>query len=88
VSSRLGQNLDDPSPKPCLWTARAIGAPLFIVSAGLGLVAQETQVPSYNLTVAPHSSDSMATRFEDRGAEGNKPGGAEVTKKTSRRSTG
>lgn len=33
--------------------AEAIGAPLFIVSAGLGMVAAETQVPSYSLTVTP-----------------------------------
>jgi hypothetical protein len=47
-----------------VWTARAIGAPLFIVSAGLGIVAQATQVPSYSLTVAPHSSDGILERAQ------------------------
>jgi hypothetical protein len=36
--------------------------PGFVISAGLGLVADQTLVPSYSLTVSPHSEDWVGAR--------------------------
>ena len=44
--------------------AQAIEAPLFIVSAGVGLIAAETPVPSYSLTVTPGSPDSILRKIQ------------------------
>jgi hypothetical protein len=38
---------------------RSIGASLFIVSAGVGLIAAKTPVSSYSLTITPESPDSI-----------------------------
>ncbi|WP_353646255.1 hypothetical protein [Mesorhizobium sp. WSM2239] len=43
-----------------------IGAPLYIVSAGLGLVASHRQVPAYGLTVSGLGPDSIAVRVNGR----------------------
>ena len=43
---------------------QAIGASLFIVSAGLGLVAAETAVPGYSLTITPRSPDNILRRTQ------------------------
>lgn len=43
--------------------ARAIGAKLTIASAGLGLIPAEKKIPSYNLTVAPGSADSILRKL-------------------------
>lgn len=40
-------------------------APLYVISAGLGLVASETPVPSYALTVAGAGEDAIGPRVED-----------------------
>lgn len=42
------------------------GARLFVVSAGLGLVAGTTPIPSYGLTVASRDHDSIASRVTER----------------------
>ena len=39
--------------------AISTGGSLWIVSAGLGLVAENKEVPSYNLTISPGSPDSL-----------------------------
>ena len=39
--------------------AQAIRAPLFVLSAGVGLIAAEIAVPSYGLTITPESPDSI-----------------------------
>jgi hypothetical protein len=45
--------------------ARIVGSPLFVVSAGLGLVAATHSVPSYGLTVSKGQSDSIGSRVTD-----------------------
>lgn len=47
-----------------VWAARAIRAPLFIVSAGLGLIPAQVAVPSYGLTITPGSPDSILRRVQ------------------------
>jgi hypothetical protein len=44
--------------------AEGIGARLYIVSAGLGLIAAEAPVSSYSLTVAPGFPDSILRRLQ------------------------
>src|SRR5207248_2963741 len=44
-------------------TARDLRAPLYVVSAGLGLVSAEDVIPSYALTVSPGSPDSIHARI-------------------------
>jgi hypothetical protein len=46
--------------------ARAIRAPLFIVSAGLGLITAEIAIPSYGLTITPESPDSILRTIQPR----------------------
>ena len=48
--------------------AQAIRAPLFIVSAGLGIVAAETYAPSYSLTVVPNTPDDILERIQPASA--------------------
>lgn len=43
--------------------AARTGAALYIVSAGLGMVAAERTVPSYSLTVVPRAQDSILSRI-------------------------
>lgn len=43
--------------------ARLSSAKLYILSAGLGLVAADRQVPTYGLTVSPGHADSVAARI-------------------------
>lgn len=45
--------------------SKAAGGLLFVVSAGLGLIASETFVPSYSLTVSDDSADNVLRRFTD-----------------------
>ena len=44
--------------------AQAIRAPLFIVSAGVGLIPAQIAVPSYGLTITPGSPDSILRRIQ------------------------
>jgi hypothetical protein len=48
--------------------AQAIEAGLFIVSAGLGIVAAETHAPSYSLTIVPNSPDDILQRVQPASA--------------------
>lgn len=48
--------------------AETLKGDLMIVSAGLGLVAAETKVPAYSLTVSAGHPDSVMTRFSDAAA--------------------
>ena len=41
-------------------------APLYVVSAGLGLIAADALIPSYSLTIAPHSADNILTKIGGR----------------------
>ena len=43
-------------------SAKGLGARYFIVSAGLGLVAQDCLVPAYSLTVARRNADSILAK--------------------------
>lgn len=43
--------------------ANAIGGPLFIISAGLGLVGGSTQVPSYDLTLSPYAEEALQAKL-------------------------
>jgi hypothetical protein len=45
--------------------ADALGCDLYIVSAGLGLVARETLIPAYSITVANGSPDDIRHRVSD-----------------------
>ncbi len=47
-------------------TAESLQAPLFILSAGLGLVAAHTKIPSYGITVADRGEDSVGARVQGR----------------------
>ena len=47
-------------------TAAALGVPLYIISAGLGLVPGSTIVPSYGITVAGRGDDAVARRVIGR----------------------
>lgn len=47
--------------------AEVAGAPLFIVSAGLGLVADETRIPAYGLTISNNGDESIARRINSGG---------------------
>jgi len=48
-----------------VWRAsRHLGKPMWIVSAGLGLVRAEQRVPGYNLTLSEKSSDSVQARVQ------------------------
>lgn len=49
-----------------LAAADQAGARLFVVSAGLGLVAGTTPIPSYGLTVASRDRDSISSRVTGR----------------------
>lgn len=42
--------------------AKVSHAPLFIISAGLGLIAAETPVPAYGITVAAGADDALALK--------------------------
>lgn len=46
--------------------ARAASAPLYIASAGLGLVGAEVMVPAYGVTVANRGDDSVPARVSGR----------------------
>lgn len=48
-----------------LAAADALQSVLYFVSAGLGVVATDDRVPSYNLTVAPSNPDSVLPRLPD-----------------------
>lgn len=43
--------------------ALRVSTPLFVVSAGLGLVAPERHLPAYSLTVTPGGTDSVLARI-------------------------
>jgi hypothetical protein len=45
--------------------ARTSGAPLYVISAGLGLVHAERQVPSYGMTVGADGIDAIRARSVD-----------------------
>ena len=45
-----------------LRTSAVSGAPLYAVSAGLGLVSVETMIPSYGITVSGKGDESIGTR--------------------------
>lgn len=47
-------------------SASAAAAPLYIVSAGLGLVGATEMVPTYGMTVAPRGDDSISARIDGR----------------------
>lgn len=44
--------------------AASVGAGLYVLSAGLGLVASDSQVPVYGLTVSPGHAESVVARVE------------------------
>lgn len=44
--------------------ATSVGAKLYVLSAGLGLVASDCQVPVYGLTVSPGQAESVAARVQ------------------------
>jgi hypothetical protein len=46
--------------------ARESGAPIFIVSAGLGLIAGRTRIPGYDLTLSTRDNQSITRRVRDR----------------------
>lgn len=46
--------------------ARAHASPLFVVSAGLGLVAGATQIPAYELTLSPSAPTRIQSRVTGR----------------------
>ena len=46
--------------------AEVAGVPLFVVSAGLGLVPGAREVPTYGLTVGARADDAIAARIEGR----------------------
>jgi hypothetical protein len=46
--------------------AALLSAPLFIVSAGLGLVDAKRRVPSYGVTIGGRGSDTIGERAEDQ----------------------
>ena len=46
--------------------AESVGAPLFVVSAGLGLVAGTTRVPAYDLTLSPSAPTRIQARISGR----------------------
>lgn len=43
--------------------ADAVGCPLFVISAGLGLVAGTTPVPAYDLTLSPSAASPLQARL-------------------------
>jgi hypothetical protein len=45
-------------------TARHLGKPMWVVSAGLGLVRADQPVPSYDLTLSEQASDAIQARVE------------------------
>jgi hypothetical protein len=45
--------------------ANTVGADLYVISAGLGLISSQRKVPSYNLTVAQKSSHNVLRRCTD-----------------------
>lgn len=47
--------------------ATPIGANFYVISAGLGLVSADTQIPPYSLTVA-NGADNVLSRIQPRGA--------------------
>lgn len=49
-----------------LKSAEILQAPLFVLSAGLGLVAGRTEVPSYGMTVAGRGNDTVGSRVRGR----------------------
>lgn len=49
--------------------ALALEAPLFVVSAGLGLVAAEVQAPAYSMTLVRESPDSVLQKLERCGPQ-------------------
>ena len=46
--------------------AQIAGAPLYVVSAGLGLVAADCVIPSYSITIGGRGDDSVSTRVTGR----------------------
>ena len=46
--------------------ASSLGAPLFVISAGLGLVAGAALVPVYDLTLSPSAPTRIQSRIRDR----------------------
>jgi len=46
--------------------AALTGSPLFVVSAGLGLISADTRLPSYGLTVSKGNSESVASKVAGR----------------------
>lgn len=49
--------------------AKVVGAKLMVVSAGLGLVDAEAQVPAYDLTLAATSEDAVGKKFKGSAAD-------------------
>jgi hypothetical protein len=45
--------------------ARGVDAPIFIVSAGLGLVAGRTRIPAYDLTLSTRENQSISKRMSN-----------------------
>ena len=46
--------------------ARSAGAPLYVVSAGLGLVAADRPIPSYGITIVGRGADDVSARVTGR----------------------
>jgi len=47
-------------------TAKTLNCPLYVVSAGLGIVKSDVQVPVYNLTVVPGTGHSILNKVTDK----------------------
>lgn len=48
--------------------AKRCGALLFVVSAGMGAIEEDAEIPCYNLTVSNGSADNVLSRVEERNA--------------------
>jgi hypothetical protein len=48
-------------------SARALGADLYVISAGLGLLREDSQVPAYSLTVTGEPPDNVLLRVKPNG---------------------
>lgn len=47
--------------------SKSCDAPLFVISAGLGLISAVTEIPSYSLTISKGASNNVISRIEGRG---------------------
>lgn len=48
--------------------AERCGAPLFVVSAGVGAIEADAEIPSYSLTVSNGGTDNVLSRMKERSA--------------------